>query len=126
MEHTIEPWSFELSDDNEGGIYVVAQSHGNKRTIATCHEMEFQEIGSAIANSRRIVACANACAGIPTAELETAGRLSNAEESTLRRLKKQRDELLAAAQKALDECCDLASTPAGNALEAAISSVKGQ
>ena len=42
-----------------------------------------------------------------------------------RYLERQRDQLLEAAQLALDECCDLIATKAGNALEAAIKNVKG-
>lgn len=34
-------------------------------------------------------------------------------------------DLLAAAQKALEECCDLIATPAGDALKAAIEKVIG-
>lgn len=37
----------------------------------------------------------------------------------------QRDELLAAAKQALDECVDLISTPAGDALKVAIAKVEG-
>lgn len=37
-----------------------------------------------------------------------------------------KNELLAAAQKALTECCDLAETDAGRALEAAIAKATGQ
>jgi hypothetical protein len=44
--------------------------------------------------ARRIMAALDACDGIRVEDLETAGRLSAAEESTLRRLKKERDTLL--------------------------------
>ena len=37
---------------------------------------------------------------------------------------KERDELMAAAEKALAECCDLIATPAGDALAAAINKAK--
>ena len=41
----------------------------------------------------------------------------------LAKAEKQRDELLAAARKAMDECCDLIGTPAGLALDDAILSI---
>lgn len=41
------------------------------------------------------------------------------------RLMRAAPELLAAAQKALDECCDLVATDAGNALAAAIAYAMG-
>lgn len=37
----------------------------------------------------------------------------------------QRDELLAAAKQAIDECVDLLATPAGDAITAAIAKVEG-
>lgn len=39
---------------------------------------------------------------------------------------RQRDELLAAAKQALDECVDLISTPAGDALTVAIAKAEGR
>lgn len=50
------------------------------------------------ANARRLVACWNACDGISTADLETAGRLAAADEATLRNLQVQRDHLLAVVE----------------------------
>lgn len=87
----------------------------------------------------RIVACVNACAGIKTDYLETVVREgSSIHDEMMQRIQnkiasdracanaeKQRDELLAAAQKALDECCDLVSTPAGDALASAIARATG-
>lgn len=74
-QHTLEPWH---TDKNDG--YVVFDGTG--RALLTvgsaalpAHE-EIQNGGEisqhdlAVANSRRIVACVNACAGIPTRWLE--------------------------------------------------------
>ncbi len=38
----------------------------------------------------------------------------------------QRDELLAAAKQAMDECVDLLATPAGDAIAAAIAKIEGE
>lgn len=78
---------------------------------------------------RFIVAAANACAGLDTELLENIVMVGD----TLRGrfearagAEQQRDKLLAAANKALDECCDLISTDAGNALQAAIAEVEAE
>lgn len=98
-------------------------------------------------DARRFVACFNACAGIETDVLENPqfqdfferepaealpiaalairrlhqDNLVLIEESTnLGRYKQQRDRLLNAARKAMDECCDLVGTDAGLALDDAI------
>lgn len=58
------------------------------------------------ANARRLVACWNACDGVPTADLEQYASLDGCDNETVARLKfiigltRQRDELLAALEKA--------------------------
>jgi hypothetical protein len=63
----------------------------------TGHGVESKE------NARRIVACVNACAGIPTGDLESASVASywQGVELNRQRLSEQRDELLAALEQAL-------------------------
>lgn len=78
-------------------------------------------------NARRIVACVNACAGIPIEIIEAnlSGGLpwEFAEQLDAKML---RDELLAAAKKAIAECADLVATPAGDALESAIAKAEAR
>lgn len=64
-------------------------------------------IGESIieANSRRIVACVNACAGMRNDELE-GGLLIGVMQSKIDRLECQRDELLAALQGMIDIASD--------------------
>ena len=89
-------------------------------------------------NARRIVACVNACAEWPTETLENqfAGKMFvgsglqlwvnyTDKKAEVEDLKQQRDELLAAAEKALDVCRrDYDSTDAVTVLSAAIAKVK--
>lgn len=76
-----EPWR----TDSECGFPQDIHDSNNE-LVAICTEVNF-----ASENSRRIVACVNACAGIPTSRLEAgaADILAYSME-----LKKQRDELL--------------------------------
>ena len=89
--HTKEPWN-------------------GKRINLAVHY--FESIGSEIAftcksdesmaNSRRIVACVNACAGIRTEALEHRAHMLKAADDDIARLTAQRDELLAALQGMID------------------------
>lgn len=83
-KHTAGPW-FAQYDDN--GFYEIASEVVSLRLAFTYGEGETDE-----ANARRIVACVNACEGVPTARLEAgaADVLAYSME-----IKKQRDELLA-------------------------------
>lgn len=73
--HTKEPWSY--GEDNDGWYL----QHG------------VQQLGYALSESdaRRIVACVNACADIPTELLESK---SQTPRDAFRRLTEQRDEAL--------------------------------
>lgn len=82
-EYTQEPWY-----DDKRGHGVITDVL--RRTIATANRPE---------DSRRIVACVNACAGIPTAEIERKGIPLYMYE----RLIQQRDKLM----EAMKEICML-------------------
>ena len=78
-QHTAEPWSshsalaptdgafeYAITANIEGtGRVVIAEAFG--RVSEDCRT-------PAVKNARRIVACVNACAGIPTDKLEQAGQ----------------------------------------------------
>ena len=88
-QYTKEPWIY--SHHANGVPYVFAEHH-NRQTIATAYG-DFDE-----ANARRIVACVNACAGIPNEALEAFNDWSKAGVASCATYKAQRDELLAALQ----------------------------
>lgn len=122
-EHTKEPWPFGATpiSSKDEALALFKQSldarHGD--LVGFFYEI-FTEDGkriaflvgpSASANARRIVACVNACAGIPTDDLElcpSGGLLHLAAHSN--RLVEQRDELLAAlidAKVSTDLCLNV-------------------
>lgn len=91
-KHTPEPWVIDsrvgfgdrfYSDDETGSI------------IGECPEYRFapRPAKERFANVRRLVACVNACRGLPTDELEQKGLVA-AVGTQLLDLEKQRDELL--------------------------------
>ena len=87
MEHTKEPWRVELS--------WITGSDGKRITCPTaCMSRDDDENE---ANERRIVACVNACAGIPTEGLENSGFSSDIL-LKIATLKQQCDELKKALQ----------------------------
>ena len=105
-EHTPEPWrigrftgpgSYEKVRETCGAMDVVVDTDSGPYVLAGCN-INFPD--DAKANARRIVACVNACAGIPTEALEDGS--ARAERDALREMtggtfyeiKKQRDELL--------------------------------
>lgn len=68
--HTAEPWKVGIVGGVISGDFIIAQpfkerGYGPLLDDETMHE-----------NSRRIVACVNACAGIETKELEESGIVS--------------------------------------------------
>jgi hypothetical protein len=87
--HTPEPWRF-----NEAQADIDGQ---NGEAIAVCYWNDDDGEG-ALLNGRRIVACVNACAGIPTDHLERCNAIGAVDEILKERnaLKQQRDELLLA------------------------------
>lgn len=91
--HTKEPW---IVTGGERIKYVEARiGNGMLQEIASCMIVEH---GNHEENARRIVACVNACAGIPTETLEMASSSIAVSQSLNGYLdmRKQRNELLAA------------------------------
>ena len=94
MIHTKEPWRAEKVCEAN---YEIYHDHGTNQIEVTATAITKE-------NARRIVACVNACAGIPSEDLEryynAGGGIDEAmEEASLRDqvcVVKQRDELLAA------------------------------
>ena len=116
-QHTPTPWGF--SRDDENGVEFNITS--DKWYVAVCCDAP----GNAFPqdNARRIVACVNACAGIPTDDLEqcpSGGLFHLADHAN--ELVKQRDELLAALIHIQQVACS-GSPELGIATEA-IASVK--
>lgn len=74
-QHTAEPWVYQASTGMDGRIvtYLIGQADNIFRRVAAT----LRGVGEA--DARRIVACVNACSGIPTARLEQRGAGSVAE-----------------------------------------------
>jgi protein tyrosine phosphatase (PTP) superfamily phosphohydrolase (DUF442 family) len=108
--HTSEPWFIDgqcaaaESDQVNNGFYT-----------AICKGPDGE------ANTRRIVACVNACRGLPTEELEQKGFVA-AVGTQLLKVEQQRDELLEALNEAVEtiEWMNGCSSPARNVVEEAI------
>lgn len=126
-KHTPEPWR------QEGLTILCADGHIIFRMDVSFYLPEERKEAA-----RRIVACVNACAGIPTDQLESGeARYVRNELADIYALEKQRDELLAALEKgghSLREISlwdkttakDVAMAKAAYAeVKAAIASVKG-
>lgn len=85
-QHTSEPWRVGnpngegWESDNEL-IKEADPQHEGHRLVLGRMNCNFSELGKA--NARRIVACVNACAGIPTENLEAA-RMNDAFAEILR------------------------------------------
>ena len=86
-EHTSEPWRVGRRGND------VVGSNGLGDTVAMMIDCDSDE--QTHANARRIVACVNACEGIGTEYLEHFGGTSF---NDFKRVKGQRDELLAALE----------------------------
>jgi len=87
QKHTQEPMYFSRAKNGRAYIWdannePIAILVGDKKDL----------------NARRIVACVNACAGIPTEALEGANTLNE----VYQKLAQQRDELLAALKEFLE------------------------
>ncbi len=117
-EHTKEPWAYEAKPVRNGYVFVI---ESDMISIGCCYGStnpmwDVCGARNGEANARRIVACVNACAGIPTEDLESRGFLSSLEKMLVRQrnaaneqvsviaarldaIEKQRDELA----KALEE-----------------------
>lgn len=93
MSHTKEPWSFSPAENGlEWGV------EAGKWGVAICADAPGD--GTSEANARRIVACVNACAGIPTDDLERcpSGGLFHLTDMA-NEVVKQRDNLLAFVER---------------------------
>ena len=114
--HTNEPWHVGESDFTGTDILCA-----DEEQIASV-EIE--------ANARRIVACVNACAGIPTEALEDGSARAERDQlremtgGTFYEIKKQRDELM----KALEHQCEVLNRNgySTNKAQEAIARVKGE
>jgi len=92
VSHTKEPWA----DDGFARIGATGSDQFNGGfSTAICEGPDKQD------NARRIVACVNACAGIPTQDLERVEYEIAPVFELLVQTTKQRDKLLAA----LEEIC---------------------
>ena len=99
MSHTKEPWI--PLDCRTESVERITISSNERRAIA---RIENTRSGKPIsledeANARRIVACVNACAGIPTDMLETAPNGFFMGGKITQELTEQRDELLVAIEE---------------------------
>lgn len=118
MEHTKEPWHVaEESFDNDGIQESVIRGMQGRAAIAVTIDFGPNNPLMREANARRIVACVNACAGIPTEHLEV-GPLALATLPII----KHRDQLLSTLQ-------DIANSakyiPACKAKDEILSAVSG-
>jgi hypothetical protein len=96
MSHTKEPWRVAGSAfDNEGVKETVIHGLDGRAAIAVTLDFGPNNLSMREDNARRIVACVNACAGIGTEYLERFGATSF---NDFKRVKDQRDELLAAME----------------------------
>lgn len=91
QKHTPEPWKIGAPPPN--GEQTIGTEQGLMVAVATTGAGVSSE-----ANARRIVACVNACAGIPLHELEQANYV-HAYRKVLKDALTQRDELLAALEQ---------------------------
>ena len=124
-EHTPEPWFW---SEKYGEVCFRSKEDDQSYGIACPVDLTEE------ANARRIVACVNACAGLPTEVLERykLGVIGVDYKST----KQQRDELLAALERFMDsheECTDfdgftaqIVSMADYHQAQEAIESVKGE
>lgn len=94
MSHTKEPWSMldtgrDIHINKSGGVGFIGSIHIYEHRAEQCRE-----------NARRIVACVNACAGIPTDDLEQcpSGGLFHLADMA-NEVVKQRDNLLAFVER---------------------------
>lgn len=97
-QHANEPWSaVEVTKDEDQLIKIRASNGANiARLWIDVDDKHFSD--EQRENARRIVACVNACRGLPTDELEQKGLVA-AVGTQLLEADQLRDELLAALEK---------------------------
>ncbi|HHQ4739158.1 hypothetical protein ACK37G_15185 [Aeromonas veronii] len=91
IKHTPEPWGFH--QDASGDVFI-----SSAETSFHIAEVGSEDDETVIPDARRIVACVNACRGLPTDELEQKGLVA-AVGTQLLDADQQRDELLAALEE---------------------------
>ena len=126
MSHTPEPWSVPQPIVDGAGLPFAPVFATT--LIAKVYSTALGDTDQATANARRIVACVNACAGIPIEVLEEGGQ--GTVTASMARLTEQRDKLLAVCEE-LSACAEYWSeydVPLGivERLDAAIAEAKGQ
>ncbi len=96
---TKEPW-FIGGPVQDDGTFLAISAASRDPVLVDIAEVRIGFVGKIEdeqqANAFRIIAAVNACAGIPTGNLEAGGVLET--------IIKERDELLAALNKIADEC----------------------
>lgn len=129
-KHTPEPWRIELVNHALGdtgdyeGVVEIRAGDAKRPMIEIWSDSDEAE-----ANARRIVACVNACAGSQTDALEEMQRrgLTFGQLAFLHaRLQQQRDELLAALEKAREEMSCANFNSAAERIDHAIAIAKGE
>ena len=113
-QHTPGPWV----DDGYAHIGAVNDQLNGGYFIALC------EGPDRVANARRIVACVNACAGIPSEMLEAMPSGPVSLLPMYARIEKQRDELLAALEYA-NSIIGFVAKEWSERVEVAFTNVKG-
>ncbi len=96
-KHTPEPWH---TAERSGFPFHIDDARGESVAMMLADDDHDEQRG--LDNARRIVACVNACAGIPTEMLEERRECAGAWFPELENAKKQRDELLAALEFMLE------------------------
>ena len=97
MKHTKGPWKYEKELSARSGEWLISVDAGacwRGNPIAETRPAT----GDEAANARRIVACVNACEGIPTEKLDEIAHCIGMRTDVLIEQLKQRDELAKAMQ----------------------------
>jgi hypothetical protein len=99
MNHTKEPWEVGIFKLPNGELNHAVFAANDIRAMALTGVVGAVDSDESMANASRIMACVNACAGIPTDDLERWGisLIEKIREDEANVLGRQRDELLAAA-----------------------------
>ena len=110
-KHTPEPWHLCEVENETGRIKHLVPVDSEKMSLLTIVEND-QATFAAIykdEDARRIVACVNACAGIPTYQLTAENDNPTNLGEVIDAIRNQRDELLAATEAIAinsEECLD--------------------
>lgn len=120
MRHTKEPWRYEFGKDGHE-VWAPHGETGSMRIAACGFAATFDKD-----NARRIIACVNACAGIPIEMLEAMPSGPAALLPMYARLEKQSDDLLAALDRIRSKSAALGIDAIFDEATEAIASVKGE